>query len=57
MFLNDWQDRSDTDNDTQDHVEANEKFMESAISSVDASVVAKAETNPNKAEDVEEDSC
>ena len=54
MLLDDWDNRGDAENDAENHVEADEKFVKPAVSSVRSSVVSKAQTNGNQTHDVKE---
>ena len=56
MLLNHWQHRGHTQNDTQNQVETDEKFVKPAVSSVYSCVIAKTETNANQTSNVKENS-
>ena len=56
MLLNYWQHRGHTQNDTQNQVETDEKFVKPAVSSVYTCVIAKTETNANQTSNVKENS-
>ena len=56
MLLNYWQHRGHTQNDTQNQVETDEKFVKPAVSSVYTCVISKTETNANQTSNVKENS-
>jgi hypothetical protein len=45
MFLNDWEDRGDTDDDAEEEVEGDEELVQLAVADVRTSVVRVAEND------------
>lgn len=45
MFLNDWEDRSDADDDAEEEIEGDEELVKLAVADVRTSVVRVAEND------------